>query len=272
MYALDFEYDGQYLSDFGFIICDFNGADGAQTATPGSKITFNTVSRYRGKRHSLIGTQYDECIQTKFHICKDPELFDDLSITNDEYRDLMRWLNRNEFLRFQVLYENKDDKKRDACFFDASFNIGKITIREILYGLELTMETNKPFGYGEEQVHTKTFTNAGQTYIVYDFSDEIGYIYPSITITCNSTGDLTVKNSFDNCNMLIKGCKTGEIITIDGDALIISTSSASHDICNNFNYEFLRIGNTLNNRANKITVSLPCKFELRYSPIIKDIP
>lgn len=44
MYALDFEYDGQYLSDYGFIICDFNSSSGADIVSAGSMITFNTVS------------------------------------------------------------------------------------------------------------------------------------------------------------------------------------------------------------------------------------
>ena len=35
MFALDFEYDGRYLSDYGFIICDFNGSSGAEEITLG---------------------------------------------------------------------------------------------------------------------------------------------------------------------------------------------------------------------------------------------
>lgn len=272
MYALDFEYDGQYLSDYGFIICEFNGSSGVKTAAAGSKITFNTVSRHGGKQNGLIGTQYNECIQAKFHICKNPDLFDDLSISHDEYRDLMRWLNRNEFLKFQILYDFKDDKTREPCCFNASFNIGKITIGDILYGLELSMETDKPFGYGEEQVYAKNISDTQMVYQIMDQSDEIGTTYVTMKITCNDSGDLSINNATECCNTVIKNCVAGEVIIIDGDTLTIVTSELNHKICNDFNYDFPRIGNTLTNRANKIMVSLPCQLEIRYRPIIKDIP
>lgn len=270
MYALDFEYDGLCLSDFNFIICDFNASSGANIVNAGSKITFNTVSRNKGKKYSLTGTQYDECIQATFHICKNPDIYDDLSITDDEYRDLKRWLNRDEFLPFQILDEDYLD--RETCYYEASFNIDKVKINEVLYGLELVMETNKPFGYGREQSIVLEITDASKTYTVNDMSDEIGYLYPSMIITCNADGNLSVKNETENCLMVINNCSAGEVITVYGDIQHITSSLNSHHIYDDFNYEFLRIGNTFNNRQNKITVSLPCKIELNYSPIIKNAP
>ena len=44
MYATDFEYDGQYLSDYGFIICDFNYSKGSVTVDTGSKLSFEKVN------------------------------------------------------------------------------------------------------------------------------------------------------------------------------------------------------------------------------------
>lgn len=49
MRAIDFEYDNQYLSDYGFIICDFNFSSGANEVDAGSTITFNKISRHSGK-------------------------------------------------------------------------------------------------------------------------------------------------------------------------------------------------------------------------------
>lgn len=270
MYALDFEYDGQYLSDYGFIICDFNSSSGADIVSAGSIITFNTVSTNKGKKFSLTGTQYDECIQTTFDICKNPDLYDDLQITNDEYRDLMRWLNRREFLKFQVLDE--DDKERETCYYEASFNIDKIKINEILYGMELTMETNKPFGYGQEQSVSWNIVDESRSYLLSDISDEIGYTYPSMKITILKSGDLSIHNEMENCTMVFNNCTAGEVITIDGNAQIVTSSLSSHKIYNDFNFEFFRIGNTINNRNNRISVTLPCKLEISYTPIIKDTP
>lgn len=273
MYAVDFEYDGQYLSDYGFIICSFDGASGSETVSAGSKITFNTVPMHNGKKYSLTGTQYDECITTTFSIAKNPchyDFFEDMKITNDEYRDLMRWLNRREFLKFQIFDE--DENTRDACYYEASFNVEKVLISGMLYGLTLTMETNKPFGYGEEQEFVYEIDNVSNEHILYDVSDEIGYLYPDMVITCNADGNLTLTNETEECSMIINNCSVGEVITIDGDAQIISTSYDSHAIYDDFNFEFFKIGNTFDNRDNVITASLPCTLEIKYEPIIKDIP
>ena len=104
-----------------------------------------------------------------------------------------------------------------------------------------------------------------------DISDEIGYTYPNLTITINIDGDFEMYNENTNSRMVIKNCSVGEVITIDGDAKIISTSNDMHKstLHNDFNFEFFKIGNTLESRNNRIYFSLPCKCVLKYTPIIK---
>lgn len=267
MYACDFEYDGHYLSDFGMVVCDFDGSNGMNVSGAGSVITFNTVPRKKGERNSLTSTQYDECITATFSIGKDPCEFDDQHITNDEYRDLMRWLNRKEFLPFRAVEEGDD---ADTCYFDASFNISKIKINERLYGLELTMITDKPFGYGMEQIVRWRITSSSTKYLLSDVSDEIGYIYPNVKIRCNKDGDLKLTNIEAGSITQIKNVSFDEVITIDGDALQIETSLNGHKIYDDFNYEFPKIVNSYNDRSNHFTASLPCNIEIRYRPIIKD--
>ena len=269
MNAIDFEYDGQYLSDYGFIICDFNDTYGSNTISSGSNITFNKVSRHGGQIHSLTSAIYEECITTTFDICKNPEEYDDLEITVDECRDLMRWLNRREFLKFRIA---DDDIDYDTCYFDASFNVEKIKVSEKTCGLRLTMETNKPFAYGMEQKVKWTFYDANTTRTLTDSSDEIGFIYPTVKITCMDDGDLEITNESFDCETVIKNCTEDEVITIYGDKQIITSSLETHKLYEDFNYEFFKIGNTFNDRRNRISVSIPCVLEISYSPIIKDVP
>ena len=47
-----------------------------------------------------------------------------------------------------------DDADIDTFFFNASFNIEKIKIAEQVYGFRLTMETDKPYAYGETEKYT----------------------------------------------------------------------------------------------------------------------
>ena len=59
MKALDFEYDGYLLSDFGFMICSF-GDKGLETISNGSKISFNTTPIFNGSKSLLTQVSYDE--------------------------------------------------------------------------------------------------------------------------------------------------------------------------------------------------------------------
>ena len=271
MNAVDFEYDGQYLSDYGFIICDFDGSSGANTISAGSTLTFNKVSHFNGRMFSLASTIYEECISTTFDICKDPEKYDkdEMEISTDEFRDMIRWLNRREFLKFQI-YDT--DRDYEACYFNASFNIEKITIGEIVYGLRLTMETDKPFAYADEKKYKWTVLDTSVVKKISDMSDEIGCIYPLLKVTCGDDGDLTIKNLTFDTTTIIKNCSDGEVITIDGSTQIITTSDSTHAVYEDFNYEFFKIGNTYSNRNNIVSVNMPCTIEITYTPIIKDIP
>lgn len=269
MYALDFEYDKKYLSDYGFIICDFDSRSGADVVDAGSKITFNTVPLHKGARHGLISAQYDECITTTFDICKNPDVYDDLEITNDEYLEFVRWLNRKTFCKLHII---DDDHEIEPCFYEASFNVKKIKIGEILYGLELEMITDKPFGYGLERKIANTFTSNNLSFSINDYSDEIGYVYPTLKITCNQSGNLMIENNLTGSSTYIKNCSENEIIIIDGFTHEISTSDLSHDVYNDFNYNYFKIGNKINQRKNTITVNLPCTIEFTYAPIIKNSP
>lgn len=271
MYATDFEYDGQYLSDYNCIICNFDFSNGAVSASAGSTITFNKASRNNGKSFALTGTQYESCIEATFDICKDPDLDDTKYFTNDEYRDLMRWLNRNDGFHVFRIFPLEEDV--ETCYYNASFNIEKIKIMERICGLRLKMVTDKPYGYGEEQKTTITTTRT-QTLVerkVKDVSDDVGDICPSIKITCATSGNITINNITNGTSFTITGCAMNEVITVDGETLTL-TSSRGRNLYDNFNYQYLKLSNTIHNRVNKITISLPSTVVISYVPVIKDCP
>lgn len=271
VYAIDFEYDGQRLSDYRYLICDFDYSSGAVSASSGSVISFNVVSRNGGKDNSLTSTSYDERIEVTFDICKDPDETDDRIITSEEYRQFMRWLNRREFLKLRFLGINEDGVNED-CYFNASFNIEKIKIHETLYGLRLNMTTDCAYGHGNEISKTLTFSSANSSQQIDDMSDESGYTLPKVVISCTNAGDLTITNTTFGLTTEIKNCVAGEVITIDSNLQTISTSQVSHKIQNDFNYEFPVIGNTYSDRSNTIKASIPCQITLTYSPAIKVSP
>ena len=261
MKAYDFEFDGRSLSDFGYIICKF-GSERLQTISNGSQITFNTVSMSNGNKYELVSTEYDDCLESVFQICKNPCNSNDLEISIDELRVLSRWLNRKEFHKFKILNDEYLN-----IYFEASFNISRIEMDGKIYGLELKVKTNRPFALQEpKKVILKNLIANGEK-IVKDYSDVEGYTYPEVKITINEDGDLSIYNAIENRTTFIANCVAGEVIKMNYP--IIESSVSSHEIQNDFNWNFFRIANTYKNSVNKLNISLPCTIELSYSSPIK---
>lgn len=262
MKAYDFEYDNKNLSDFNMVICQFGGSKGLDTINNGSEIAFNMVSTLNGKKHELVSTVYESCLETTIQICKNSCTSDVAEISSTEFRELTRWLNRHKFLKFKILDEDHID-----IYYEAAINISRIEIDGKLYGLELNILTNRPFALKEPKtIIIKNLSQNGK-HSINDTSYEEGYIYPSVEITVCADGNLNIYNKLEDRNTFIANCKKNEVITMDYP--IIQSSISSHNIQNDFNWNFFRIANTYDNSRNDLTISLPCTIKVKYSPIVK---
>jgi hypothetical protein len=277
VYCKDFEYDGQRLSDYECIVCRILEGGDASAINIGSQITFNTLPIASGNKFKLMSTQYTETYTATFEICKYSCLDSDNNFfTQEEVSCLMRWLNKKRFKKFKMVYE---DGELADVYYNASFNVNPITYYGDIIGLQLTLQTDAPFGYYEEVEYTMEFTERNLNHSFFDTSDEIGYIYPSsMTIELLANGDFEMVNSQEDRITSIKNCKAGEIITLVENKTI--SSSINHSkLYNDFNYVFPRIcnenediygyGYATDNMENLFTVNIPCKITFKYSPICK---
>ena len=188
MKALDFLYDGKQLSDFGFIICDFDDK-GLKTVSDGSEISFNTIPVQHGSKHELSSVEYKDCLETTIQICKYSCASDVLEITESEHRQLTRWLNRKKFLKLKILDENQID-----LYYEAIINVSKIEMYGRLVGLELEVFTNRPFALKEPRIIVVNNTVQNGKHSINDTSYEEGYIYPHTEITVAQSGNLKIHN------------------------------------------------------------------------------
>lgn len=185
MYAEDFEYDGRYLSDYGFVICDIGGDMEIETVSAGGTVTMQTVRHGIGRRAVAVNAVYESCIEADFTIAKNPCVYEDMEITDDEQRDMMRWLNRRSYRKMRLLKSPQNDD--DGCYYNAVFNIDKIRSHGRTIGLTLHMTTDSPFGHG-----TTVFVNGTNckdedgsliaVANVNDENDDIGYVYPNMIL------------------------------------------------------------------------------------------
>lgn len=263
MKAYDFEYAGRKLSSFGFVICNF-GDKGLDTVSNGSQITFNTVSTLGGTKHQLTSVTYEDCLETTIQICRNPCNGDAMEIDPTTFRELTKWLCRRKFLKFKLL----DDGSIDL-YHEAIINVSRVEIDGKIVGLELEVITNRPFALKEKRTIIIKNTESNGTYSFNDTSYEEGYIYPRMEIRIMSLdgGDLNIYNAIEDRNTYIGNCSFGEVITLDYP--IIQSSDSSHNIQNDFNWNFFRIANTYDNSRNDLIISIPCIIKIEYSPIVK---
>lgn len=261
MKAQDFEFDGKKLSSFDMIICRF-GSGGLDTISNGSVLSFNTVSALDGSIHRLVSTEYEDCLETTIQICKNPCHNRDMEISSSLFRELVRWLNRKKFLKFKILSEEYID-----LYYEAKIDISRIELDGKIVGLELTIKTNRPFALKEPRVITIKNTSKDGKHSIGDVSHEEGYIYPRTEITITENGNLNIHNALEDRNTYIANCVAGEVITMDYP--IITSSISSHNVQNDFNWNFFRIANSYHNNRNDLTISIPCAIKIEYSPIVK---
>lgn len=268
---LDFEFDGEMLSDYGMMLCSFNSGGSIETVSSGADITFNQIRPIGSNRFNLYSSTYDSSLSSTFQICKNPYRLttqDEMAFSIEEVSAIQRWLCRKDgYKRFKL-----DKKGYEHIYWNGAFSCKQIVLNDQILGLELTVYTDAPFAFMDE-VSAEYECLAGTSFNLWDNSDETTDlntpIRPNIEIKILSEGNFKLKNSMDTKITTIDSCKLGEVIMIDGKNQIISSSLSSHNLANDFNYFFPRIINTYNERCNTFTPNLDCKIKITYSPIRK---
>lgn len=258
----DFLYGEHYLHDFGMILCSFGGSKGLETIDNGSEVTFNTTPTQFGSKFVKTSSVYETVLTTTLQICKSPCHGDDMEISSDTFRELTKWLCRENFLKLKFMGEYYID-----LYYEAKIKVSRIEIDSRLVGLELEIETNRPFALKEQKLITIKNTEPNGTYSINDTSHKEGHIYPHTEITVLADGDLDIYNAMEDRKTHIANCVAGEVITMNYP--IITSSLPSHNIQNDFNWTFFRLANTYENSRNDLTISIPCTMKVKYSPIVK---
>ena len=218
MYAEDFIYEGRNLSDFGWRICQMTvDNSGLRIVDYGSQLSFNMVKPIGSDKWRMYASSYSNYLTVTFQVGKISCDVGPEEVTVEEYREVMRWLNRKRFGKFTVVQPGYE-----RIYYEGSFNVQPIQFGGRVFGMELTFITNRPFGLGTTQNLSYLIEEEKGTFSIFDISDEIGHLYPDMIITCHGDGDLSLYNAIEDREMLVKNCKNGEILNIFGEAKIIT--------------------------------------------------
>lgn len=257
----DFQYDNEFGSDYMLMPCLFDSNGGVETVDFGSQFSGEAISIVGTDETVNVNNTYSSMRFPTFQACKIDSSCNPLPISAEEFSKINRWLNRKESHKFKIKEESYEN-----IYFLGKFNVQAIKINESIQGVSLTFQSDYPYGFVDEI--SINYKNCKE-FMIYDHSDETGDIYPITTIKCLEPGTLRIANSMDNEILEINNCVANEVITIDNKHSVITSTVGTHDLCNDFNYNYFKICNTYNERRNNYSSTLNIDITIKYSPVRK---
>ena len=255
MDALDFIFNGQRLSDFGFIIVSF-GEDGS--VTPGG-ISYATTNTPNSDRKHFSSIKYDSTIVYDFAIAKLDCSRKAEPIDRYEESAIHKWLERED--GFHPLYFCQEDFEN--IYYNAYITATPVIIAGRTYGYKLTATTDSVYAYDFKSEY-EFDTEADIEYTLITSSDKTGYIYPKIEITPLDNGNLSleVKEDVNQSFSVFRNVVAGKTIKLDCELGIAENIDDTDD----FNWIFPRLVQDYDDTFNTITTTLPFHIKINYVP------
>lgn len=229
----------------------------------------NTFTRNKDNNGFYMTSSYiEEPIRLnngELSIVKYDCLTGDYTMTVDELEEIVLWLTstKNGKLVIKPFYA-------DNVYLMGMFDeITELKAMGKTVGLSLSFVSTSAHFMKEDETFSGEGVTSLEARIYAKNFGHMKYLYPVYTITPKSSGDLTVTNSMWERSMVINNCTAGEVITIDALNKLFSSSLMTHELYNDFNYEFVplvREGSTI--AINNFTLSLECDISITYTPLL----
>lgn len=258
LYAKEFIFDNKMCSEFDLMICSFD--NGNSNGDMGANIEFITTTTPICGKWRKLASKETKPLESRFQVCK----IDNSYIDAYERQAIVRWLSRRDsYKKLQFVQDDYEQVWFNAYITSIEF----IEVGNQVTGLTINWKADASHGYGEIR---RCEYNEGSTSPLefFDNSDQDGYIYPDVEIEVIKDGTIEIYNFTEGRTFRIDNCKAGERITQNGDILQLSTTLLSHNVLNDFNFNFFRIINTYETRKNVIATS-GCNIKFSYYPIRK---
>lgn len=262
MYCTDFIFDNELLSDHGMIICSFDS--NGDNSWSGGNITFTTQKAPFSDVQTFYTSSFESPLSSQFSVCKNPCLINDYNtdyLTQEEYTDITRWLKRKDGYHWlQFNQEGYED-----VYYNVKFDVQPREVKGHTIGLDLTITCDSPYGYSREFDQKFTLSSSASSFRIVNNSDLVGIIYPLITITPKSSGNLILNSGIegDMVQTQVKNVTSNSKIILDGKNDYYEGISDP----NKFNYKFPVLDNAYNDRNTYFKLvngSVDCDIILKY--------
>ena len=245
MFATDFLFDNHRASDFGLMICSF---DGNTEPASGGEIEYNTVKPPGSDRFSFYGAQFNSAIEWHFSICKDPNLSRNPYFTQYEESKTAKWLLPSDgYKLFSFSQEGYED-----IFYYAYVNMTPHQILGQTVGFDLTVTSDCAYGF-TGIITQKAILNKSAPSLEFHIQSDVNTcILPRIRIKSTGNFHISNVNDFGHPETIFKNLPADQslefIMNSDTDTIFIQKAGVTAPLPdpNMFNWHFLRLVNGKN--------------------------
>lgn len=224
MYGQDFTFNGKSLSEFGMMMCVFDGVDDDKLSLNRDIISteFNSHRDYI----NILSAKYTETLSFQISIIKnicENKTQDKMVISRSELRALTSWLTSASTTSTFILIDD-DEKFDEYVEYDClCTNIEPFVVSGNIYGVTATFTCNAPYGYSKTRIEEYSSSSNRINFVYYNDSDVYDkYYYPDkVKIYANdNTSEIVIKNNTLGITSKIDITNIGDII-IDAKRKII---------------------------------------------------
>jgi len=234
--------------------------DGGMISTAGSgDVELLTQKVFRNPKPYLLGVQQSPVLSFDIQFTSPDELM------VEDMRTILSWLfGQSQYKKLQIQQLDMDDIYFN-CFITAP---QIIKVGNLIKGISGTVICDSPFAWAFSKTTTKNYTgSANETFVLFNTSDNNNYTYPAVVATIDDFGGtFSITNNTDDGRVFtFTGMSQGEIVTIDNERCIITSSTGLRRL-GNFNKQWFRLLKGINSLTIMGNVA---QVKITYSPARK---
>lgn len=243
IFGLDAIIGDFQLSNYGLVLASFESSHSSKEELG---MENDTVEEYVG--HNPVPIYLGSSFHSKLHLTaaliKDPNtIHSDKNkyFTEHECREILRQLTGFYGYKQMQVFSYEFD---ELLFFH--IRVANVKYQKAggrIAGIVLEMECDSPFAWSSE-FHYTFHASPSSSLILFNSSDNLyDYLLPKVTITADAAiSHLSICNLSDNnWTTTLQSLSAGEIITMDSQRSLLSSSHPSRIINNDFNMHFIRL-------------------------------
>lgn len=201
---MKFVYANEHSDKYGVVLCSFDG-NNIETNDESSNIILSTTPFK--DTWDFHGVEKSEPLKFSLTIAKKNETYFDAY----ETRLIKKWLCKKRYHWLQI---DQDDIS-SAYYYCIINNPKPINVGKYSGGLEFSVTCNAPYAWTDIKSRTFSSTSSKNLLINLETDFDEYKTYPILTITANSSGNISIKNTITDNLIEFKNCANKETITLD---------------------------------------------------------